>query len=287
MKKILLLLLQSFFFYTFISAQVPTTEFSNEQIKSIYSQVGPIHNNGLDHALEKLKEEYGSFYTGSFDERSKGEILNKLDFIIKDYVRTTLHVSGIDVWSWVKNIHQINNNDGEGLVSVVRKSETGQQLSDELFFALSDIENIMNDDVKRLNSNYYDAIVNGHIGGLRSFEEKAYLVSFASVANSSSSYWNENSEKWMEFFTKNKGENYINGRGRFPWNSVAAADVSGIVFGAMAGCALGAVGGTITLPIIGTIGGCAGIATLTAVGGGLGGSLKKAVEEFFEWLFSK
>ena len=48
-----------------------------------------------------------------------------------------------------------------------------------------------------------------------------------------------------------------------------------------------AVGGTITLPIIGTIGGCAGIATLTAVGGGLGGSLKKAVEEFFEWLFSK
>lgn len=71
-----------------------------------------------------------------------------------------------------------------------------------------------------------------------------------------------------------------------PGRDIAVADMAGIVTGAVGGCAYGAVGGSVILPVIRTIGGCAGVGAVGAVGGGLGNSAKKLVESFFTWLTS-
>ena len=67
-------------------------------------------------------------------------------------------------------------------------------------------------------------------------------------------------------------------------NDIGKADVSGIIYGGVIGCGLGAFGGSIILPGIGTVTGCAGVGALGALTGGLGNSAKTAVDKFVDWL---
>lgn len=89
-------------------------------------------------------------------------------------------------------------------------------------------------------------------------------------------YWRDNYSKWQSFF----------GRATAllakPGKDIGIADISGIVTGAIGGCAWGAAGGTIVLPGAGTVAGCAGVGAIAALGGGLGNSAKKGVAFFFQ-----
>src|SRR5688500_18810835 len=102
-------------------------------------------------------------------------------------------------------------------------------------------------------------MVNNNLEKMKNFEEKVFLVSCASIGYNSTRYWNENSEKWTNFFGKGITPEMVSSKKKYPWNQVASADVSGVVTGGVGGCIWGAVGGSVTFPVVGTLVGCAGV----------------------------
>lgn len=261
------------------------SDYSDEQIKNIYMQIGSLHNKGLDYCLAGLRREFGEFYTGGRTEDERQRILKKLQELSLDFTSMQLQVDVKFVSSWLKRLADLNYRDEDGISGTLRNSQTGLKISPLFYEALNKIEMLLSSDESMNNKVLFDQIVNDYIGRLTSFEEKSQLVASVSTAWWSSAYWHERGEEWASFFAGHSVSSELTQARRFPWNQVASADVSGVVTGGSAGCAWGAVGGTVFVPGAGTVAGCAGVGAVMALGGGLGGSVKKTVEEFFNWLF--
>jgi hypothetical protein len=64
---------------------------------------------------------------------------------------------------------------------------------------------------------------------------------------------------------------------------IAKSDLTGLVHGGLTGMTYGALGGTLTFPGVGTIVGGTGCGVAGALLGGVGKSLEKSIELFWDW----
>lgn len=269
--------------YASVSCQsaVSIDELTNQQIIDIYSNVGVPHNEGLDYVLQGLKNYYGPVYNGGNSKAAHDLMYQNIDNNTKDYLITKRSVSQSDANSCINNFKNSPVKEfGTNLNTNITYSPYYSTLSAKFKTAIRQLNTLIHDEANCYTKANYDAIVSNNIALLPNNNEKVYLVSMCNVGYNSIIYWRDNYSKWQSFFgtaTVMKAN---------PAKDIAVADVTGIITGAVGGCAWGALGGTVVLPGAGTITGCAGVGAIGALGGGLGNSAKKAAESFVSWLFS-
>jgi hypothetical protein len=252
---------------------------TNQQIIDIYSNVGVPHNEGLDYVLQGLKNYYGPVYHGGNSKAAHDLMYQNVDNNTKGYLTTKRSVSQSDANSCINNFKNSPvKKFGTNLNTNITYSPYYSTLSANFKTAISQLNTLVHDETKCYTKTNYDAIVNNNIALLPNNNEKVYLVSMCNVGYNSIIYWRDNYSKWQSFFGA-PTPMLAN-----PGKDIGIADVSGIITGAIGGCAWGAAGGTIALPGAGTVAGCAGVGAISALGGGLGNSAKKAVESFINWL---
>lgn len=268
--------------YASVSCQsaVSIDELTNQQIIAIYSNVGVPHNEGLDYVFAGLQTQYGSVYHGGNSKAAHDSMYQNVDKNTIGFLTTKRSVSQSDANSCINNFKNSPvRSFGTDLTVNITYSPYYGTLSAKFKTAIAQLNTLMHDENKCYTKANYDAIVNNNIALLPNNNEKMYLVSMCSVGYNSIIYWKDNYSKWQTFFGVTTIQ-LVN-----PKKDIAIADVSGIITGAVGGCAWGAIGGTIALPGAGTVAGCAGVGAISALGGGLGNSAKKAVESFVSWLF--
>ena len=279
--------------------------YSDETIISMFSKVGEVHNNGLDAVLNDLNRDFGTVYRGGNTLNDRNTIYRRADESIQKYLKTDLQTRDMDTKQFINHEVEIKNILGKDLVSAIRMYAEGRTLSALFLDAMNELNNIMDNESICFNQSAYTRLINNYIGKLSTYKEKAYLVAMVNTAYQSSLYWQNNTDRWKNFFS-NSGQAkslvyfmdapfaaFANWNGSIPnknyfnWGKkVAKADVTGIVAGGINGCISGAVGGTVVVPGAGTVGGCLGVGIVGAVGGGLTASTAAAVSSFFDWLFS-
>lgn len=279
MKKFLLLLFSASI--SFIANAQKDTYYSDEEIIKIYSLIVEIHNKGLDNVLNNLQKNFGEKYSCGNSKEAHLEMNKKIDEMVKDFVTTELELKDIDLAPFIESYHGMSKNQGADLTTLINSKEAGKGLSEDFFNSISEINSPLDDDKNNSDKEGYDKIVVTGIAKLKTFEEKVYLVSCASMVYSSNIYWKNNFEKWQSFFVSNPEPFIPVAEGRA--KDVVKADISGIVTGGIGGCVYGAIGGTATFPGVGTIVGCAGLGVAGALTGGLGGSITSAVNSFLDW----
>lgn len=252
---------------------------TNQQIINIYSNIGVPHNEGLDFVLLELKKYYGSVYNGGNSKAAHDLMYQNVNNNTKGYLTNIRSVSQSDATSCINNyINSPVKLFGTNLNTNISYSPYFSSFSVKFKTAVSQINTLVHDVSKCYVKANYDSIVNNNINLLVNNNEKVYIVSMCSVGYNSSIYWRDNYTKWQIFFGT-PTVLYAN-----PGRDIGIADISGIITGGVGGCAWGAAGGTVVLPGAGTVAGCAGVGVIGALGGGLGGSAKKAVESFITWL---
>ena len=265
--------------------------YSDAQIISIYSQIGDLHNKGLDKVFNDLQMQFGTNLNLSNTEDTRQKMYSQINKSLVSFMSQELQARDIDFISMLKGINSVNNSKTykenyltKDLVKQLQIIKQPSSLSQN-FWALTNQLNQLMD--KNARKDEYDEFVKNNISKLTDFNEKIALVSSASTAYSSLLYWKDNATKWRSFFNSKKNTNIASraqadGAGK----TIAKADVSGIIQGAVGGCIYGAIGGTVTVPGVGTLAGCAAVGTGGAVFVGATRSAAAAVDSFVDWLFS-
>jgi hypothetical protein len=151
----------------------------------------------------------------------------------------------------------------------------------QYYEATSSLGTLMTSDAACIDQDAFYKLGREKIGKLTDPFEKVLWAASVSIAYHSSQYWKENSGKWTQFFGSSTMAKTNPGR------DIAAADVSGIIWGGAAGATWGAIGGTVVFPGVGTVTGAAGVGAAGAVTGGIASSGKAAVNSLVNWLFGK
>lgn len=282
------------------------------EIISQFSQIGKLHNEGLDNILNDLKAEYGTYYTGTTSAVSHAKVYALINKGNVNFLETTLMPKGIDVAQMIaansKYDYLIKSNFGKGLVTQMRakllairhtESESTtvrsviSDMSANFYDAVNALEKLVDKDATK---QAYDDLLEAKIATLTNNDEKMKFASAVSVAYNTMQYWKENFPKWAAFFNKSN----LEFRSKTTSRSVEAddkgktmteigkdvgkADISGIITGGVGGAIAGGVTGTVVLPAVGTTTGAVAGGVIGAVGGGLGNSAKAAVDAFVDWL---
>jgi len=236
------------------------------------------HNEGLAYTLNHLKTYYGPVYTGGNTKADHDLMYQKVDQFNKGYMMNKRSVSQSDANSCINNFKNSPVKQfGTNITTNITYSPYYSTMSTAFKNAVAQLNTLVHDDANCYTQANYDGIVNSNIALISDKDEKVYLVAMCSIGYNSMIYWRDNYTKWQAFFGTATPL-------ASPARDIAVADMTGIVTGAVGGCAWGALGGTVVLPGAGTVAGCAGVGAISALGGGLGNSAKKAVESFFSWL---
>lgn len=268
----------------FLCTKAQDPDYADEDIIKIYSQLGDIHNKGLDAVFENLQKTYGERYSGDNSKESYLKINHQMDEVVKNYVTEELVVKDIEMTKFIESYHLpiMPKSENVDLVTLIKSKEDGKTLSEEFLNSMSELNTIIEKGNLSPNKEDYENLLKKYISQLKSFKEKVYLTSCISIGYSSELYWSKNFSKWKDFFLPKSST--ISGTPTSKAKDIVKADISGIIVGGIGGCVSGAIGGTVTFPGVGTIAGCAGVGAVGAVTGGLGGSMVSAVNSFLDWL---
>jgi len=254
--------------------------YSDEEILSMMSPVGKVHNECLDEILSDLQATYGRTFTGEPSADKKKEVFQVIDKSVIVLVNRKMAPQGIDAGMFLKNTmnERLPEYVKYNLLGQLRMIDEEHKLSPAFYAAMARLGCLMESGA---DEEAYKETGRTYIGSLQAPMEKIMWAAAVSMGYHSTAYWKENAPKWQAFFSG--GQTARPG----PARNIAEADVSGIVYGGLSGMAYGAVGGTVALPGIGTVAGAAGCGALGAVTCGLGGSAKTAVSSFVNWVFGK
>lgn len=283
-------MLKHLFFITILSAsclclKAQAPEYSDEEIIKIYTQLGDVHNKGLEVVFGNLQKNYGSVYSGNNSKEAYTKFNQQIDEFLRSFIIEELSVKEIDLTEFIESSHTspLSKSENVDLVDLISNKEDGKTLSEDFYYSMKELNLLIENGKLAPSKEDYDKLITNYISRLKTFKEKIYLVSCISIGYSSQIYWSKHLSKWQEFFgTEVIGNNSDPTMGKA--KDIVKADISGIIVGGVGGCISGAVGGTITFPVVGTIAGCAGVGAVGAVTGGLGGSLTSAVNSLLSWL---
>lgn len=282
-----------------INTKTADNTFSDEKIILIYSQLGEIHNLGLDYVFSELQKQNLQFANGSNSKLIHDMIYNMIDNSVIAFTNKSLAIKNIDLKPFI----EMNNTNNpikdylrKDLVSQIKSLKQAENLSNTFFVLMTQLNILIDSDAPKFE---FDKLMRNGISILTDFDEKSKFVSCTSIGYSSLQYWKQNVSKWQQLFST---DNLISSTKKItsidaikapfnaPANSVGTAigkaDITGIITGGVGGCVWGAAGGSTVLPVVGTLTGCAALGASGAITVGLGNSAKSAVESFVNWLTS-
>jgi|GEM_PF-2307860 hypothetical protein len=285
--------------------EAPLLTENDKTIITQFSQIGQIHNDGLNEILESLKSKYGNKYIGGNSVEEHDNLFQLIDKSNQRFVESTIQPKNINIAELIENNKPFDNlikaNFGKDLstqmrfktnaISIAQKSTIArsvtQELSENFYAAINELNKLVDNDAEKSE---YDKLLEAKIGGLQTDEEKMKFASAVSIAHSTMQYWKENYNEWKAFFQETKQTSSSTvaraAAAEDGGKKVGKADIAGIITGGVGGCAYGAIGGTVVVPGVGTLAGCAALGSAGAITGGLGNSAKAAVESLIDWLTS-
>lgn len=268
----------------------------DKELIVMFSKVGEIHNKGLDVLYAKLVEK----------TKNKTKTTNSVKnmFVGPEYGDNQIPLGDINSMSfnYLQSISQIQgitnfvpfyNGDllpSDPAVSYATSlsdhayQATGTVPSNELQYALAQLESLYKDDNTSQQSYLYDNLVTSMVPVLTTDNDKAIFIGAVSVAQHSTQYWSggTNLIQWnalAEAITGVPNTITLNSM-----KDVAYADIAGAVIGGVAGAKVGLVGGTVAIPGIGTaVGGAAGV-LVGLIGGAITGSAAEGIHSAIKWL---
>lgn len=247
---------------------------SDAVLISQYWQIGSLHNQGLNKLLANIKQIYGASYNINSSTNNKA-IIASIPQMSISFATEVLSPSNIDL----NFIKQSINTSSNSLIGAAQNAEWEYSTSFKNCITL--LERTI-DENNTYTQVQFETLLKQNISTLSSEIEKVILVATYSTAYHSLLYWNNQNEggAWGKYFTNDN--DYLMPIGKA--KDAGKADIAGIITGGAGGIAWGAAGGTVVLPGAGTIAGAAGCGAIGALGGGLGNSAKRAVEDFISWL---
>lgn len=270
---------------------------SDEKIISIFSQIGEIHNSGLDYVFTDLQKQNLTLVNGNNSINNHDKIYKLIDNSVTEFAYKSLKIKSIDLSPFIEK-----NNTGnpikeylyKDLVSQIKSLKQAEGLSIAFLRLMAELNALVDKNASKIE---FDNLMKNGILTLNDFDEKAKFVSCTSIGFSSLQYWKRNVSKWKQMLssgnlqTTTKVSSDLNEirviytvPADDPGKAIGKADITGIITGAVGGCVIGAAGGTTVLPVVGTITGCAALGSAGAITVGLGNSAKAAVESFVNWL---
>ena len=268
--------------------KTPMKPSTNEStVSNPYHQVGDMHNEGLDHILETLKDQLNSQPNGQSSEKSS-RLYKSMKYGISTYVKEhSVNVKNFDKHynKLTKDIQQIGkiSNSYDLFGDLI----TNGGLSDNEIAYLNQLDDLIQTSSSINNLKQIISNANNHIINNFSSTKSDQVLAATSILISSTQYWNDNYDEWVAIITQivnsdqSSNESYLNKRkqlskqARWEWlKRIGKEDVKGGIIGGISGAI---IGGTVTL----------GAATLPAWGAGvITGSLIGSATECITQIFN-
>ena len=295
MKKVFipLLLVMPFIFFHSCKREMNTRainteekKYSDSELVIIFSSLGKFHNDGLDSIYTFLESKKALINSIPNNIEKRNLIYSLINQSLHKFINDHLHNTETNIDDILNSLFNGNtvNLYGKDIVTQVTTSKRNIFFSPTYLALLNKVDSLININAKEYA---YNILVTENLQSLDDNFEKMQFIASASIAFNSTNYWNANLRKWNYLLNNNyveKTNMSVPANPNKTGNDIGKADVSGIIYGGVIGCGLGAFGGSIILPGIGTVTGCAGVGALGALTGGLGNSAKTAVDKFVDWL---
>jgi hypothetical protein len=267
------------------------TKKSDKDLIKLYSNVGKMHNRGLDHLYTVFKKIADSRQSQRTTDDSIDLLL--VNEAAANYFKNSIGCSGCSELNMVPyyfNDTAFRDRSGLFQNSTVVSHYNGVNetpLNSDLAGALLILDSTLRNDLRPTYYEKYDSLIEVKVPTISNETDKAAFITCASVMKNSYQYWNKNSDKWDSLEAQLTGW-HKNGQANKSIGDIIKElvwmDGSGALTGLIRGLIIGAGGGSVTIPGIGTVVGaaCGGLAG--GFVGGVVGSGGSAIHSFIQWL---